>query len=140
MEENQQKKPTIICSSFVEKDGKFLVILCPKLRLWRVPGGRLEVGEKVEDCVIREIAEELSVTIKDPLFLGFGQDFHFNHALDRKSNRFILYFHAKITDDIVPDPEEIADHMWVNFEEIKVMEDKEEALDDLFQRNPGLEL
>jgi mutator protein MutT len=31
---------------------------------WELPGGRLEIGESPEQCLIREFQEELSVTVR----------------------------------------------------------------------------
>jgi mutator protein MutT len=42
-----------------------LVALVRNDRLeWELPGGRLEHGETPEECVVREIAEELSIAVR----------------------------------------------------------------------------
>jgi 8-oxo-dGTP diphosphatase len=38
---------------------------------WNGLGGKLELGESPEDCVIREIKEEAGLTIKNPRMHGF---------------------------------------------------------------------
>ena len=49
----------VICSAFIQRpDNKILIIYCPGFKTWRVPGGRTEHGEKIEDTVVREIHEE----------------------------------------------------------------------------------
>ncbi|KAA5545791.1 (deoxy)nucleoside triphosphate pyrophosphohydrolase [Adhaeribacter rhizoryzae] len=56
-----------VTCAIIEKDDK---VLCAqrselmKLPLkWEFPGGKLETGETLEDCLIREIKEELGVEI-----------------------------------------------------------------------------
>ncbi len=38
---------------------------------WNAPGGKFELGESPEDCVIREVYEETDLTIIQPKMCGF---------------------------------------------------------------------
>lgn len=38
----------------------------PQQGLWSPPGGKLELGESPEECVIREMREETGLTISEP--------------------------------------------------------------------------
>jgi 8-oxo-dGTP diphosphatase len=73
---------------------------------WEFPGGKIEPGETAEECLIREIYEELKIRIH---ILGPFLDYV--HEYPGKSIRLIS-FKAQITDGIpVPaDHEELA---WV---------------------------
>lgn len=57
----------------VDKQGKILIGQRPEGKalpgLWEFPGGKQEVGETVEQCIIREIKEELSVCCEVGRFL-----------------------------------------------------------------------
>jgi len=52
----------------IDKDSRILIAQRPQGKpmagLWEFPGGKIEPGERPEDTVIREMREELSVTIR----------------------------------------------------------------------------
>jgi ADP-ribose pyrophosphatase YjhB (NUDIX family) len=132
--------PTVICSAFIEKEGKFLMVLCPRFKVWRVPGGRSEFSETLEEALIREMKEEIGVGLKNPKFVGWGQD-HQYHVKDKKeTSRLLMFFHVIIEEEPAIDPDEAEEYKWVTFEELKKHSDKEGALTDLFRRNPNLRL
>ena len=62
-----------VTAGIIWKDGKFLITLRPPRGLlgglWEFPGGKQEEGESLEECLQREIREELGIEIEvgDPL-------------------------------------------------------------------------
>ena len=52
----------------IEREGKFLINQRKKQshmgHLWEFPGGKIERGETLEDCAIRECQEEIAVTVQ----------------------------------------------------------------------------
>ena len=58
----------VVACVLVDRDGKILLAQRPKGRsmagLWEFPGGKLEQGETPEACIIRELNEELGITVK----------------------------------------------------------------------------
>jgi 8-oxo-dGTP diphosphatase len=56
-----------VAAAVIERDGAVLVTRRLKGAhlegLWEFPGGKCEAGESIHDCLIREIVEELGVTV-----------------------------------------------------------------------------
>lgn len=135
---NRDKHPIPVTSAFIEKNGKFLLVLDPKFGFWRVPGGRIEGGEKAANTLIREMKEEIGILVSRPRFLGFGQDIVYHWKLKRNVARLILYYHVKITQEPRLDPREARDHRWVTVAQMKRMKKMEGAMKDFFRLNPKL--
>ncbi len=57
-----------VAAAIIQKDGKFLITRRHQHshlgHLWEFPGGKLEVNESPEECIIRECREEIAVEIK----------------------------------------------------------------------------
>lgn len=57
-----------VACAIIEQGGKILVAQrSERMSLplkWEFPGGKLDVGEKAADCLIREIREELGLDVK----------------------------------------------------------------------------
>ena len=56
-----------VTAAIICQDGKFLICQRPKGKncefFWEFPGGKIESGETGEECIVREIQEELDVTL-----------------------------------------------------------------------------
>jgi 8-oxo-dGTP diphosphatase len=64
-----QKRLVIVAAgALIDGDGRVLICQRPPGKqlagLWEFPGGKLEPGESPEDCLIRELQEELGVTAR----------------------------------------------------------------------------
>ena len=76
----------VVAVALVDADNRILLAQRPEGKnlagLWEFPGGKLEVGERPEAALIRELEEELGITTKDTCLapLTFAshayEDFH----------------------------------------------------------------
>ena len=59
----------VAACALVDPDGRVLIAQRPEGKamagLWEFPGGKVEVGERPEETVIRELREELGIEVKE---------------------------------------------------------------------------
>jgi 8-oxo-dGTP diphosphatase len=60
----------VAACALIDADGRVLLARRPEGKpmagLWEFPGGKVETGERPEDTLIRELAEELGITVREP--------------------------------------------------------------------------
>lgn len=60
----------VVAAALVDADNRVLIAQRPEGKqlagLWEFPGGKVDPGERPEDALIRELAEELGVSVKAP--------------------------------------------------------------------------
>ena len=65
----------VAACALIDADGRVLIAQRPEGKsmagLWEFPGGKVEKGERPEDTVIREMHEELGITIKEACLAPF---------------------------------------------------------------------
>ena len=93
------------------KKGKF-----PEL-MWEFPGGKLEKGETLQECVSREFKEELEkeITVKDFFMNSI-------HTYENKGDFRLNAFWASCTNDTLPALNEHNDAKWIKLEELDQFE------------------
>jgi len=61
-----ERSPIEVTAAVIERDGRYLIARRPEgvhlARLWEFPGGKREGAETLEECLAREMEEELGVT------------------------------------------------------------------------------
>jgi 8-oxo-dGTP diphosphatase len=65
----------VAAAALIDADGRVLICQRPQGKalagLWEFPGGKLEAGESPEACLIRELDEELGVTVSESCLAPF---------------------------------------------------------------------
>lgn len=59
----------VVACALIDADNRVLVAQRPEGKalagMWEFPGGKLEAGERPEPALIRELSEELGITVKE---------------------------------------------------------------------------
>ena len=65
----------VTAAALVDGDGRVLICQRPQGKqlagLWEFPGGKVEAGESPEACLIRELQEELGITVTEACLAPF---------------------------------------------------------------------
>jgi 8-oxo-dGTP diphosphatase len=92
---SDKESPSVMVDAIVERDDKLLLVKRKKDPFkgsLSFPGGKVDIGEKVEDAVKRELREETSLEIKLTDILGVYSD----PARDPRGHRISVTFIARI--------------------------------------------
>ena len=65
----------VVAAALLNADGEVLLAQRPAGKamagLWEFPGGKIEPGERPEQALVRELAEELSITVSESALIPF---------------------------------------------------------------------
>ena len=112
MGDQQYPEPTCGALIFNKEDKIFLM----KSHKWKdkyvIPGGHVELGEKIEDALIREVKEETGLNIYDIKFICF-QEFIYGEEFWKKRHFIFLDFACKTDSTKVKLNSEGQEYVWV---------------------------
>jgi ADP-ribose pyrophosphatase YjhB (NUDIX family) len=114
-------RPYLAVSAAIFRDGKVLLVRrarAPAHGLYTLPGGGVELGESLEQAVIREVKEETALDVAPIELVGFRQAIA-RDADGRVERHFvILPFAARFIGGEVALNEELAEALWVTPEDV----------------------
>ncbi|MEO8894519.1 MAG: (deoxy)nucleoside triphosphate pyrophosphohydrolase, partial [Rhizomicrobium sp.] len=65
----------VVAAALIDPDGRVLIAQRPEGKamagLWEFPGGKWEAGETPEQALIRELHEELGISVREPCLAPF---------------------------------------------------------------------
>lgn len=101
-----------VTAALIEREGRFLIAQRKPdshlALLWEFPGGKLHFGERPEDCLAREIAEELGMRIT------VGPLFSVESHLYEQRQILLLVYRCTPVPGAEPQPLDVAGFDWVS--------------------------
>lgn len=101
------------------KEGKYLLLRrspakYPETQKWDIPGGRINVGETLEENLAREVREETGLPIHGPVKLIAAQD-----ILKLEDKHIVRLTYAGRTEGEPVLSDEHEEYLWVTHEELQ---------------------
>jgi 8-oxo-dGTP diphosphatase len=113
---SDKEMPAVMVDAIVEKDNKLLLVTRkkdPYKGSPSFPGGKVDLGEKVEEAVKRELQEETNLQIEPIHILGVYSD----PGRDPRGHRISVTFIAKVIDGQERAADDAETVMWISSED-----------------------
>lgn len=120
MSEEKKYPEAIVGALIINKEKKILLAKSKKWKdKWTVFGGHIELGEKLEDAIIREVKEETGLDVKVVAPLGFSDSVYAKDFHEKKHFVFIDYLCEYSSEDrkIKVNHEYEDDYKWIDVED-----------------------
>lgn len=112
----QYPEPTV-GALILNSAGKLFLMRSHKWRdMYVIPGGHIELGERMEEALHREILEETGLEIYDLQFLSF-QEFVYDEAFWQRRHFIFFDYVCKTDSSQVTLNDEAQEYVWVTVEE-----------------------
>lgn len=108
----------------IVKDEKVLLLELRSTGKYFLPGGGVELGEKIEDALAREVGEEVGIEVDIIKFLGFKESFFYYDPWDEAyQNISFFYLCEAKTFDLLDNnkilDEEVINPRWISIRSLK---------------------
>jgi 8-oxo-dGTP diphosphatase len=114
-------RPYLAVSAAIFRDGKVLIVRrgrAPANGLYTLPGGGVELGETLEEAVVREVREETALDVEPVALAGYRQAIAHDAAGRIERHFVILPFAARWIAGEVSLNEELAEAHWLRPSEL----------------------
>lgn len=114
-------RPYLAVSAAIFRDGRVLVVRRarpPAHGLYTLPGGVVEIGESLEQAVIREVREETGLIVEPVALAGYRQVIARDAGGQIERHFVILPFAARLISGKIKLNEELAEAYWLEPSEL----------------------
>lgn len=119
------ERPMVGVGVLIEKDGRYLLIkraADPDKGMWSVPGGLVEVGERVRDAAVREALEETGLRVELVERLGVVDKIMRDDEGRVRYHFIIVQFLARIVEGEVKAMDDALEAQWAEPSEFRSYE------------------
>jgi mutator protein MutT len=131
------KQPIVGVGAVVVCDGKILLEKRknePGKGKWSIPGGLVELGEGVEQTVIREVREETGLEVGKPEHVDVVDNVVRDENSEVKYHFVIIDYFVKLKGGTMKAMSDAEELRWVTFDEVE-KHDLTKTFREFFQRN-----
>lgn len=105
-----------VCGAYIEENNQILIAQRDASDTfplkWEFPGGSVEEGESKEECIKRELIEEIGVVVNNLRLIGVFED-------EIPTLKIIIYLYNCNIAKGIPKAIECKDVKWVKFEDLE---------------------
>ena len=130
-------QPVVGVGAMIVSEGKILLEKRknePSRGKWSIPGGLVELGESVEQAVIREVKEETGLDVEAPRLIDVVDNISLDTKGKVKHHYVIVDFLVNIRGGLAKAASDADELKWVPFSEVEEY-DLTKSFRDFFQRN-----
>ncbi len=112
---NEQKHTEVVVGVCIYNEHEEVFLArCPKWEnKWNVPGGHLEYGEKIEECVRRETKEETNLDVTDIRIVDVQESVFSKEYKKGEQHMILIGCCCKKTSDEIILNEELEEYKWI---------------------------
>lgn len=108
--------PAPSCHALVRQGEQILLVRRghpPFQGCWSLPGGSVELGERVEEALIREVREETGLEVAVSRFLGYADGIQHDSAGQVQYHHVMLYFEVRPVGGQLRAGDDAAEAAWI---------------------------
>ena len=124
MKREYPEQPIAGVGALIVHEGKLLLVkrgVDPAKGKWSIPGGAVELGERMRDAVIREVKEECGLDVEIALDMPLDAIDSITMSEDGrfKYHYVLLQFLVRLKGGTLRPASDVLDAKWVPFDEVK---------------------
>jgi 8-oxo-dGTP diphosphatase len=127
-----QEFPRIGVGVLIKKGNQYLLVKRgqePAKGIWTVPGGMVEMGEKLEQAAHREVFEECNIKIKDCCQIDIFEFIERDDKQKIKYHYIVVEFLANYSSGTIGAKSDVDDAAWFSLKDLGNLDTTKETID-----------